>query len=281
MLGAFVILFGVAVFSIINGEFLDLITEIRSISAQQTDDEQLEIFFVALKWFNDKKVLKRSMIDDITDYFKFKWENDKNNFLETNEDYKILNNLTIKEEKTVVELYTKFIYRNVLKRFNRFFMIRREDVPTGTVGKSVYQNYHDKTFRQLFKENQHAYLKDTKIDLLGQYFPFYSYNDQIYLLFMTRIFRSLEIRKYDEGVYLARELDECHEILFVDEGFYKVGFQVNNTEYLRLIFGKSTCIGAYNAMFMVRHELLYKSITHMFCFAIRKSVFDEIFTEIP
>ena len=41
---------------------------------------------------------------------------------------------------------------------------------------------------------------------------------------MTQIFRSLEIRNYDEGVYLTRELDECNEILFVDEGYYKVGF---------------------------------------------------------
>ena len=125
MLGAFIILFGVAIFSIINGEFLDLINEIRSISAQQTDDEQLEIFFITLQWFNDKKKLKQPIIDDITEYFSFKWDNDKNNFLETEEDYKILKNLTIKEERTVVELYTKFIYRNFLKRFNRFFMIRR------------------------------------------------------------------------------------------------------------------------------------------------------------
>jgi len=80
---------------------------------------------------------------------------------------------------------------------------------------------------------------------------------------------------------LAKELDECNEILFVDEGYYKVGFRVNNTEYLPLIFSKSTYIGAYNVMFMVRHELLYKSMTPMFCFAIRKHTFDDIFVEIP
>ena len=95
------------------------------------------------------------------------------------------------------------------------------------------------------------------------------------------MFRSLEIRHIEEDVYIARELDECDEVLFVDEGFYKLGFQVNNNEYMRLIFGKSTNIGSYNVMFMVRHELIYKSITTMFCFAIRKLVFDGIFNEFP
>ena len=75
------ILFGVALFSIINSEFLEMITEIRSVLNQQTDDEELEIFFVTMNYFNDKKKLNRQIVDEITDYFKYKWDNDKNNFL--------------------------------------------------------------------------------------------------------------------------------------------------------------------------------------------------------
>ena len=90
------ILFGVALFSIINSEFLEMITEIRSVLNQQTDDEELEIFFVTMNYFNDKKKLNRQIVDEITDYFKYKWDNDKNNFLESEEDYKILKNLTQK-----------------------------------------------------------------------------------------------------------------------------------------------------------------------------------------
>ena len=66
---------------------------------------------------------------------------------------------------------------------------------------------------------------------------------------MTQIFRSLELRHFKVDEYLARELEECSEVLLVDNGFYKAGFQVNNTEYMHLIFGKSTSIGAYNMMF--------------------------------
>ena len=134
------ILFGVALFSIIISEFLEMITEIQSVLNQQTDDEQLEVFFVTITYFNDKRTLSQPIVDEITDFFKYKWEMDKNNFMETDEDYKILKHLTKKQESLVVELYTKFIYRSVLKRFNRFFMIKKEDIPTGPMG-SIYDHY--------------------------------------------------------------------------------------------------------------------------------------------
>ena len=78
-----------------------------------------------LKSFNNKIIFKQEIIDEITSFMKFKWGNDKNNFLETKEDFMILKKVTLKEEKTTMELYTKFIYRNVLKRFNRFFAQRK------------------------------------------------------------------------------------------------------------------------------------------------------------
>ena len=47
------ILFGVALFSIIISEFLTMIEKIQNILEESTDDDKLEIFFVALKSFND------------------------------------------------------------------------------------------------------------------------------------------------------------------------------------------------------------------------------------
>lgn len=98
---------------------------------------------------------------------------------------------------------------------------------------------------------------------------------------MTHIFRSLEIRHFPENDYIAHELDECTEILLVDEGKYKMGFRVNNKEHLKLIFGRSTQIGAYNLMFMMRHEFTIKSLTKLDCFAIRMRNVREIFSENP
>lgn len=85
--------------------------------------------------------------------------------------------------------------------------------------------------------------------MLGLYYPFYSYIDQLYLIFMTNIFEKLEIRQFPSGVYLANELDDCQEILLVDQGYYKIGYMVNNAEHMRLTFGPSTRIGTYNMLY--------------------------------
>ena len=69
-------------------------TKILSIFTQETDDEKLEIFFLLMKTYNNRQKLDRPIIDDITDFLKFKWDNDKNNFLESEEDHIILHKLS-------------------------------------------------------------------------------------------------------------------------------------------------------------------------------------------
>lgn len=89
-------------------------------------------------------------MDEITDFLKYKWDNDKNNFLENQEDHNILKYLTDKQENTVVDLYTKFIYMTFLKRFNRFFMITK-NLPSLKDGKSIYEIYSENTYRDLIR----------------------------------------------------------------------------------------------------------------------------------
>ena len=50
---------------------------------------------------------------------------------------------------------------------------------------------------------------------------------------MKRIYTSLEIRLYNKGEMIAHELDECHEVLFVTQGRYNVGYQVNKRNRYR------------------------------------------------
>ena len=37
----------------------------------------------------------------------------------------------------------------------------------------------------------------------------------------------LEISRYQEGETIAKELDECDEILFVMDGKYDIGYEIN------------------------------------------------------
>jgi len=87
---------------------------------------------------------------------KFKGLNDKNNYLSSEEDYSILRRLLLKNENTSVELYTKFIYRNFLKKFNRFFTQREQTKLIYIKGKSIYEIYETKTLDEIFKENKEA-----------------------------------------------------------------------------------------------------------------------------
>lgn len=68
-----------------------------------------------------------------------------------------------------------------LHRFNRFFMISKNLV-TNIKGKSIYEIYGMNRFRDLFRSNN---IIKEKEKLLGLYYPFYSYNDTVYMLFMT------------------------------------------------------------------------------------------------
>ena len=116
-------------------------------------------------------------------------------------------------------------------------------------GKSIYEIYFSKTLAEVMKENQNAIQKNQRRSLYGLYYPFYSYGDQQYLLFMTNIFAKLEIRQFLPNEYLARELETSTEILFIDQGNYRYGFNINNEEYLKLTFGPSTRIGIYNLLY--------------------------------
>lgn len=50
---------------------------------------------------------------------------------------------------------------------------------------------------------------------------------------MIDLLDGLEYRMYMPGVLLANELDECSEILFVQQGKYNVGYQINNKAFYR------------------------------------------------
>ena len=50
---------------------------------------------------------------------------------------------------------------------------------------------------------------------------------------MIDLLDSLEFRLYQPGFLLANELDECNEILFIQQGLYNIGYQINNKVYYR------------------------------------------------
>ena len=84
---------------------------------------------------------------------------------------------------------------------------------------------------------------------MGLQFPFYGYEDEDYCEFMISLMQNLEIRNYKAGQILHHELDECDEVLFVLEGKYDVGYEINKVNNWVRQFGHSTIIGGFQMCF--------------------------------
>jgi hypothetical protein len=98
---------------------------------------------------------------------------------------------------------------------------------------------------------------------------------------MTQLMHSLEIRHIKKGSIIARELDECHEILFVYDGRYNIGYEINKRVRFRKQFGCSTIIGGFQLSFLKRFLFIYKAHSDMICYSISRRSWNEIKNNHP
>ena len=112
-------------------------------------------------------------------------------------------------------------------------------------------------------------------------YPFYTFEDVEYSKFMTKIMNSLEIRFYEKNDIICKEMDEALEILFVEQGFYEVGFEINNCQFYETQFSISTIIGGFQICYQMRHSFIYKAQTQLRCLAIRRQNFMHIINNYP
>jgi len=75
---AFVLLFGVAIFSYIMGIFLNILESWNAFNSDHDEGEQLIKFFGTLKKFNGDENIDTKLKTSIEEYFNFKWANDRN-----------------------------------------------------------------------------------------------------------------------------------------------------------------------------------------------------------
>lgn len=56
---------------------------------------------------------------------------------------------------------------------------------------------------------------------------YYKWDDVMYQNFMIKILKSLEPRIFQRQETIYVELDEVNEILFIEQGEYDIGYEVN------------------------------------------------------
>ena len=92
-IGAFILLFGVSIFSYIMGNFIEIIGVMGEINGSFNDGDNLTRFFGLIKRFNNDRDINRDLMLRIEDYFEYKWEEDVNLAIITDDDFSLLNQL--------------------------------------------------------------------------------------------------------------------------------------------------------------------------------------------
>ena len=72
-----------------------------------------------------------------------------------------------------------------------------------------------------------------------------------------------------------------NEIIFIEQGDYLIGYEVNKTEKFVLCLGSNTVISAFNLCFNKRQIFIHRTKTECSGFSIRKSNWMKIMNEFP
>jgi hypothetical protein len=78
VLCAFALMGGVAIFSIVMGNFSEMILEFTTFNAELEEEEKLSQFFDVIKYKNGGKMLPLLFIERINQYFYYRWSHDRN-----------------------------------------------------------------------------------------------------------------------------------------------------------------------------------------------------------
>jgi len=102
-------------------------------------------------------------------------------------------------------------------------------------------------------------------------YTFYTWENSNYESFMLNVFRVLEPYHSHKGEKILNELSDVNMLIFVNEGKYKLGFEVNKVEYFVLKQGVGTVIGGYECFFDMRSTYIYQTTQSITGFFVRKS----------
>jgi hypothetical protein len=121
----FILLVGVAVFSYIMGQFINILMALQTVQADNEDSENLSKWLGLLAHFNNNKPLPKSMIKQLEVYFEYYWQNDKNYAIQTVEDLRFMDELP---NNIRTDIYKDFLFADFLYMFNVHFKMQRESV---------------------------------------------------------------------------------------------------------------------------------------------------------
>ena len=225
MMTAFILMFGVAIFSYVMGNFITILNTTKSLNDDLEEGTQLSKFFGLLIRFNKNRPLKEEFKHKLEAYFEYRWSNDNNWAMREDTDLAIYEQLPKDIQRMV---FSNFLFQNFYFKFKRDWF----------------------TFKNFETKNKNA---------------FYYWHNDIYSSFMIDFFKYLEPYQYHPGDVINGELSDVNRILFVMSGELRIGYTVNHVEYLNILRKAGSTVGAYECTFNRRSVWVYRAKSLMNC----------------
>ena len=120
LIGAFILLLGVAIFSYIMGNFIEILERFQKFNEDIEEDELLNKFFGTIKQFNNQENINYRLKRNIEKFFEYRWNFNKNVAFDGEGSQSIIEQIQTNDE-LYISLLKDFIYKDFLMNFSKTF----------------------------------------------------------------------------------------------------------------------------------------------------------------
>lgn len=122
LIGSFILLFGVVVFSIIMSKLIDILVSFKAID-QQGQHKDLSKWIAMLSKYNGGHPMKKEIIASIEGFFDFYWSNNKMLAFQTQIDKRLMQELP---ENVTQKIYIDYVFQDFAYKFSYYFRYRNQ-----------------------------------------------------------------------------------------------------------------------------------------------------------
>lgn len=120
---SFILLIGVALFSFIMGNFIEILLNYKTITADNNESEDLTKWLNVLAKFSKTRKLNKDLIKRLENYFEYYWQRDRNFATKKDEDLRFMSELPKQIRR---KIYTEFLFKDFLYNFKAYFRLPKE-----------------------------------------------------------------------------------------------------------------------------------------------------------
>ena len=113
-----------AIFSLIHGEFIEMIENYNELNMGLDDEESLYQFFDLMKHFNKNVEMNEQLKAKFEDYFEFRWRKNRNAAIESENELKLLEQLPEDVQNTLI---MNSLHRKFMSNFRPHFRLPKLD----------------------------------------------------------------------------------------------------------------------------------------------------------